>query len=383
MERAAALGERIWVSTLGTPEETIGLVAGAAPEELDAEVETAASIYADFRRDGLRDAALGSLAEWLGGDGAGLVGHDLKEVLRWLPEAGSGELRVAAELTDVMLLSYLIRPAVHAHGFEEMALERLGRRALTEKDAGWSKEGPPAVGDSRIAALAGERVVLGRRLAASVAAEMAGVECGEALSEVYRDIEAPLLPVLLAMEERGVRLDCEFLAAMSEELGAEIEELEGKIYDVAGEEFNVGSPQQLGVILFEKLEYPVIKRTRKTKSYATGADVLEELAGRGYELPVLILRYRELTKLKSTYIDALPTLVAEDGRLHTTFHQAVAATGRLSSANPNLQNIPVRTELGQRIRKAFVADPGHSAAWRRTTARWSCGSWPTSPRSRR
>jgi DNA polymerase-1 len=120
----------------------------------------------------------------------------------------------------------------------------------------------------------------------------------------------------------------------------------------------LNSPQQLGVILFEKLGYPVLKRTQKTKSYSTGAETLEELAGRGYPIAELLLRYRELTKLKSTYVDALPTLVGADGRLHTRFNQAVAATGRLSSANPNLQNIPIRTELGQRIRKSFIAPPG-------------------------
>jgi DNA polymerase-1 len=132
-----------------------------------------------------------------------------------------------------------------------------------------------------------------------------------------------------------------------------------EIFDVAGEEFNINSPQQLGVILFEKLGYPVLKKTRKTKSYATGAEILQQLALQGYPLPDLILRYRELSKLRSTYVDALPALVAEDGRLHTRYEQAVAATGRLSSVNPNLQNIPVRTELGQRIRKAFVASEEH------------------------
>ncbi len=359
-ERAQAMVDRLWLTCLGA-DEPLGLAVGGisadtggAPADGDP-----TPFYADFRRDGMREAVLETLAAWVGSEDRELVGHDLKEVLRLLPGAGTGELRLAAKLFDVMLVSYLIRPAVHGHGFEEMALERLGRRALTEKDAGWEKAGPPAVGDSRIAALAGERVVLGARLATSAAAELEAAEGGGKLAEIYRDIEAPLVPVLLAMEERGVRLDCEFLAAMSEELGAEIEELERKIYEVAGEEFNVGSPQQLGVILFEKLGYPVLKRTRKTKSYATGAEVLEELAGRGYELPVLLLRYRELTKLKSTYVDALPTLVDEECRLHTRFNQAVAATGRLSSANPNLQNIPVRTELGQRIRKAFVADPGY------------------------
>lgn len=350
----AALGPRLVVARLGE-EPPLGLaVAAAASAEDGAAEDEGALVYADFRRDGMREAACASLAAWLADPERALVGHDVKEVLRLVdPEPGA-----VCSLTDAMLASYLIRPALHGHGFEEMALERLGLRALGWKDAGWSKEGLPPVGDSRVAELAGERLVLGRRLAESTAAELAQAD-GSALARIYADIEAPLVPVLLAMEERGVRLDCEFLAAMSAELGAEIDQLERGIQDIAGEEVNVNSPQQLGVIMFEKLGYPVLKKTRKTKSYATGADVLEELAARGYELPVLLLRYRELSKLKSTYIDSLPLLVAPDGRLHTRFNQAVAATGRLSSANPNLQNIPVRTELGQRIRKAFVAEPGH------------------------
>jgi DNA polymerase-1 len=352
--RVAALPASAWVACLGSG-EVLGLAVGGGVEG------SVHALFADFRRGGMREAAVATLAAWSADPERELVGHDVKEVLRLLrrlPMGAAGRFACAASLFDVMLVSYLIRPAVHGHGFEEMALERLGRRALTEKEAGWSKEGPPPVGDSRLAGLAGERVALGLRLAESARAELAAAEGGK-LAAVYRDIEAPLVPVLLAMEERGVRLDCEYLAAMSEELGAEVEDLERRIFEVAGEEFNVGSPQQLGVILFEKLGYPVLKRTRKTKSYATDADVLEELARRGYELPVLMLRYRELTKLKSTYVDSLPTLVDEACRLHTRFNQAVAATGRLSSANPNLQNIPVRTELGQRIRKAFVADPGH------------------------
>jgi len=178
------------------------------------------------------------------------------------------------------------------------------------------------------------------------------------LGKVYDEIEIPLVPVLVGMEEAGILLDVDYLKEMSDELGKEIFGLEEEIYKEAGEKFNLNSPQQLGVILFEKLGYPVLKRTQKTKSYSTGAETLEELAGRGYPIAELLLRYRELTKLKSTYVDALPTLVAADGRLHTRFNQAVAATGRLSSANPNLQNIPIRTELGQRIRRAFIAPPG-------------------------
>ncbi|NJL26995.1 MAG: DNA polymerase I [Thermoanaerobaculia bacterium] len=175
------------------------------------------------------------------------------------------------------------------------------------------------------------------------------------LWRVYEQIEEPLLPVLLKMEEAGVLLDVDYLAAMSSELGTEIGGLEEEIYTLAGERFNLNSPKQLGVILFEKLGYPTGRKTAKTKSYSTDADTLEDLASKGFPLPAKLMRYRELSKLKSTYVDALPALVATDGRLHTRFNQAVAATGRLSSANPNLQNIPIRTEEGQRIRRAFRA----------------------------
>jgi len=351
-DRDGAFGTTVLVARLGAG-EALGLAVGRPAGDAAGEDGAHRPLYADFRRDGMGEAALATLGRWAADAGRELVGHDLKEVLRLIPDGPEAR----AGLFDAMLASYLIRPSVHSHSFEEMALERLGRPALSDKDAGWDKEGPPAVGDERLARFAGERILLLDRLATGARRELQETDDG-ALDRVYREIEAPLLPVLLGMEERGVLLDTAFLAAMSEELGAEVTQLEGQIYAVAGEELNINSSQQLGAVMFDKLGYPVIKRTRKTKTPSTGADVLEELARRGYELPLLILRYRELTKLKSTYVDALPALVGEDGRLHTTFYQAVAATGRLSSANPNLQNIPVRTELGQRIRKAFVAREG-------------------------
>src|SRR5436305_4923062 len=160
------------------------------------------------------------------------------------------------------------------------------------------------------------------------------------------------------MEERGIRIDVALLKSMSQTMAAQLAELETQIYKEAGTEFNINSPQQLAQILFEKLQYPVIKKTKGTKASSTSVDVLEELASHGFAVPQLILRHRELHKLKSTYIDALPQLVAGDGRVHTSFNQAVAATGRLSSSDPNLQNIPIRTEQGRLIRKAFVADEG-------------------------
>ncbi|HET9225243.1 MAG TPA: DNA polymerase I, partial [Thermoanaerobaculia bacterium] len=211
-------------------------------------------------------------------------------------------------------------------------------------------------GDSRLATYACERVTFSRRMAEAMRNELGD----GALAKVYSEIEAPLLPVLLGMEEAGILLDSDYLKSMSVELGTELNQLEEEIYTQAGERFNLGSPQQLGAILFEKMGLPVLKRTQKTKSYSTGAETLEELAGRGYPIADLLLRYRELSKLKSTYVDALPLLVGSDNRIHTRFNQAVAATGRLSSANPNLQNIPIRTELGQRIRRAFVAAPGRT-----------------------
>ena len=205
---------------------------------------------------------------------------------------------------------------------------------------------------------AAERVELPRRMAGAMRKELDALG-GGALSAVYRRIEEPLVAVLVGMEETGVLLDSVFLERMSTELGAEMEQLEAAIHELAGGEFNIGSPRQLGEVMFDRLGYPVLKKTRKTKSYSTDQRTLEQLATMGYELPEKVLGYRELSKLKSTYVDALPALVAEDGRVHTRYNQAGAATGRLSSSNPNLQNIPIRTERGQQIRKAFLASEGY------------------------
>ncbi|HEX4963902.1 MAG TPA: DNA polymerase I [Thermoanaerobaculia bacterium] len=340
-EAAAKLGGEVYAAVLGE-EPPIALAATGG--------EGSPVVYADFRRDGMKDAALATLDRWLDDPEIHIAGHNLKEVLRLC--ARGPECRAA--LFDAMLVSYLLKPSVHGHTLDELALERLARKPLTPKDVGWDRGQEPAVGDSRLAAYAGERVLLARQLAAGMRRELEV----SPLAKVYAEIEVPLVPVLLGMEEAGILLDVEYLRRMSDELGQEIASLEEEIYKQAGERFNLGSPQQLGVVLFEHMGLPVLKRTQKTKSYSTGAETLEELAVRGFPIAQSLLRWRELTKLKSTYVDALPVLVAPDGRLHTRFNQAVAATGRLSSANPNLQNIPVRTELGQRIRKAFIAPPG-------------------------
>lgn len=176
---------------------------------------------------------------------------------------------------------------------------------------------------------------------------------------VFADIELPLAPVLAKMEALGVLVDTGMLAKYSEQLAQTITDTQAKIYEAAGEEFNIGSPQQLGQILFEKLALPAGKKTKT--GHSTSADTLAPLAAEN-PIVLLVMNWRELTKLKSTYVDALPKLIAEDGRIHTSFNQTVAATGRLSSNDPNLQNIPVRTELGREIRRAFIAPKGYNLA---------------------
>jgi DNA polymerase-1 len=177
----------------------------------------------------------------------------------------------------------------------------------------------------------------------------------ESQTSVLETIEQPLVPVLAEMEQYGITVSSDYLREYSKQLQVSIDQTAIKVFELAGQEFNIGSPKQLGEILFEKLELPGPKKTKT--GYATGAEVLQVLAPT-YPICTEILNWRELTKLKSTYADSLPKMIAEDGRIHTSYNQTVAATGRLSSNDPNLQNIPVRTELGRQIRKAFVPKPG-------------------------
>ncbi|MCP4202258.1 MAG: DNA polymerase I [bacterium] len=345
---AGGLGNEIFIAAIkpsrASEDGSLGLAVSG--EEGDV-------FYVDFRRQDVASEALASLGEWLRSSDRSLQGHDLKEVLRLIAEKAE-DVRFEATLFDTMLASYLLPSAARTHGLEEVALERLGVQAVTESDAGWGRAQEPPLGSEGLLAFAAERIELPRRMATAMRKELEQ----NRLEGVYERIGAPLISVLVRMEEHGILLDTGFLRAMSSEMAKELTSLESQIYEIAGDKFNINSPRQLGEIMFERLGYPVIKKTRKTKSYSTDSGTLEELAIRGYELPEKILKFRELAKLKSTYVDAFPSLVAADGRLHTRFHQAVAATGRLSSASPNLQNIPIRTEQGQQIRKAFVAPEG-------------------------
>lgn len=257
--------------------------------------------------------------------------HDAKTLLGRLRGAGAETGEVPR---DTMLAGYLLAPG------EAVELAALARRYQVA---------PPA--DTAVTEVA--RTV--RELAPGLDATLRR----DGLDKVFADIEMPLVPVLEAMERTGIRLEPAVLADLSRRLEVSLAELERDIHAEAGGPFNINSSQQLADVLFARRGLPVVRRTAKTRAPSTDADVLQELAARGFRLPALILEYREQAKLKSTYVDALPRQVADDGRVHTRFNQAVAATGRLSSSDPNLQNIPVRSELGRAVRDAFVAEPGH------------------------
>jgi DNA polymerase I len=302
-----------------------------------------------------RPAALERIRPLLEDEHVRKVGHDLKFDMVLLARHGI-TLRGAA--FDSMLASYLLDATRPGHPLEETSLEHLGYKALTEEDV--CGRGAKAVPFARLSPLAlldfaGERADLARQLSN----RLAPLLVTDQLEPVFRDLEMPLMPVLADVERAGIMIDGPALAAQSAHIEQELASYSARIYALAGEVFNVNSPKQLGEILFEKLKLPITRKTGKTKSASTAADVLEELA-LSHELPRLILEWRALHKLKSTYIDALPLIVnPETGRVHTCFNQAVAATGRLSSSDPNLQNIPIRTELGREIRRAFIAAPGN------------------------
>ena len=257
--------------------------------------------------------------------------HDYKAALHALDPLG---ISLAGVRHDSMLYSYLLDPTWSSHRLSDVALRRFNLKL-----GGELAESADITG--RIA------VTLRREV------EQAG------LTKLYEEMDLPLVPVLARMEQAGVKIDTAALAQMSSELEREIAAKAKEIYQAAGMEFNVGSPKQLGDVLFNRMNLPKPVKYGKGRTISTAVDVLEELA-ENHPIARMVLDYRQLTKLKSTYVDALPALInPASGRLHTTFGQTGTATGRLSSANPNLQNIPIRTELGRGIRAAFIAEPGN------------------------
>ena len=299
--------------------------------------------------------ALAALKDVLEDESIAKVGHDLKFDVIVLGRHG---VALRGVETDTMIASYLLDATRSAHPLEELALEHAGYKALREEDVcGRGAKAIPFADVPRETALdyGGERSDLALQLAGA----LRDLLRQEDLETLYRDLELPLIPVLVAIERAGVRIDGPALAAQSQHVDRELATRSAQIFELAGQDFNINSPKQLSEILFDKLQLPTLRRNAKTKTASTAVEVLEELA-LAHELPRLILEWRALQKLKGTYIDALPQLVNPDtGRVHTCFNQAVAATGRLSSSDPNLQNIPIRTELGRQIRRAFTAEPGH------------------------
>lgn len=268
------------------------------------------------------------------------------------------EVRLAGIAYDTMLESYVLNSIGSRHNMDDLAQKYLDHTTILFEDIAGKGAKQLTFNQIKVedaAPYAAEDADITLRLHQRLWPELEAIP---SLKRVFTDIEIPLVPVLSNIERNGALVDANLLGQQSIELGERMVELERKAYDIAGQEFNLGSPKQLGAILFDQLKLPVIKKT-PTGSPSTAEEVLQELA-LDYPLPKVLMEYRMLAKLKSTYTDKLPLMInPQTKRIHTSYHQAVAATGRLSSTDPNLQNIPIRNEEGRRIRQAFIAPAGH------------------------
>jgi len=333
---SAALSPNLGSSPFAPP-QTEPLLIGLASETntallLDLHSEAAAPI-----RQALADPQLPKIV------------HDLKAVLRTLQLAN---IEIQNVRDDTMLYSYLVNPTHLSHTlndvaarFNDRALTGSNRTAKEKKDK--STDSPSALPEAAAAVLQLQRTLKPQVREAS-------------LLQTYRDIDLPLVPVLLRMEQAGCQIDTDLLRAQNGRLALMMDDLAERIYNLSGHRFNINSPKQLGDVLFNKMNLPKPLKYGKGKVVSTAQDVLEELSAH-HEAPRLVLEYRQLAKLRSNYTEQLPLLVDADSRVHTTFNQVATSTGRLSATNPNLQNIPVRTELGREIRAAFTARPARPA----------------------
>ncbi|GAK85431.1 DNA polymerase I [Vibrio ponticus] len=302
-----------------------------------------------------RDWVLAQLKPILEDENQAKVGQNLKYDASVLARY---DIKMRGIKYDTMLASYVYNSVGGKHDMDSLALRFLqhscisfeqiagkGKNQLTFNQIDLEQAAPYAAEDADVT------LRLHNRLNEHLLQD-------EKLNAIYQQIEVPLVPVLSRIERTGVLIDDMMLAAQSQEIAVRLDELEQKAYELAEQEFNMNSPKQLQAILFEKMGLPVVKKT-PSGTPSTNEEVLQELA-LDYPLPKLILEYRGLAKLKSTYTDKLPKMInPETGRVHTSYHQAVTATGRLSSTDPNLQNIPIRNEEGRRIRQAFVAPHGY------------------------
>ncbi len=282
------------------------------------------------------------------------IGQNAKYDIAVLGRHGSG----VSPIDDTMLISYVLEGGLHGHGMDELSELHLGHKPISFKDVAGT--GKAQISFAEVAlkeatAYAAEDADVTLRLWLKLKHRLADA----GLVTVYETLERPLPAVIAAMECAGVKVDPDHLRRLSQDFAMRMAELEIVAHQQAGRPFNLGSPKQLGEILFDELKLPSGKKTA-TGAWATDVSVLEDLAGQGHDLPRTLLDWRQLAKLKGTYTDALMAAIAPDtGRVHTSFSLAATSTGRLSSSDPNLQNIPVRTEEGRKIRKAFIAEPGH------------------------
>jgi len=346
----AQRAELVGVSMSVTPKEACYIPLGHKAQESGDELELSGG---EVPKQIPMEEALALLKPLLADPSVLKIGQNLKYDICVLARYGVD----VAPLDDTMLLSYVLEAGLHGHGMDELAELHLGHKTISYSEVAGK-------GKSQVTF---DRVPLDKAL--DYAAEDADVtlQLHQALKRqlvpaglvtVYETMERPLVPVLAEMERTGIKVDRAILRRLSNELAQQAAELEEEIYKLAGRPFTIGSPKQLGEILFDEMGLEGGKKT-KTGAHATGADVLETLAAQGHELPAKVLDWRQITKLKSTYTDALQDQINPDtGRVHTSYSQAVASTGRLSSTDPNLQNIPVRTEEGRKIRTAFVAEEG-------------------------
>ncbi|MEE8119087.1 MAG: DNA polymerase I [Gammaproteobacteria bacterium] len=311
--------------------------------------------YPDAPEQLSRDTVLEKFRNLLESDNHPKVGHHIKYDAHVLLNHG---VTLRGMMHDTMLESYIFNSTATRHDMDSVALRYLNHRTVKYADVagkGVKQKRFDEIDISTAGPYAAEDADITLRLHQALWPEL---QKEKSLCELYETVEIPLLGCLLRMEHHGVLVDVKTLAEQSTELEKAINELEQQAYKISGDTFNLRSPKQLQTILFDKLSLPVIRKTPKGQP-STAEDVLQEMA-HDYELPDVILRYRGLSKLKSTYTDRLPEQVnARTGRVHTSYHQAVASTGRLSSTDPNLQNIPIRTEEGRRVRRAFIAPEGY------------------------
>jgi DNA polymerase-1 len=303
-----------------------------------------------------RDAVLQSLKPILEDPARAKVGQHLKYDMNVLARYG---IDLQGVVYDTMLESYVLNSTATRHDMDSLAKKYLGYSTIKFEDV--AGKGAKQITFDQVplqqaAPYAAEDADITLRLHQRLWGEL---QKEPALRSVFEQIEMPLVPVLARIERTGVKIDSAMLAEQSSELAKRMHQLESKAYEVAGRPFNMGSPKQIGEIFFEELGMPVVSKTPKGAP-STAESVLQKLAEDGHELPAVILEHRGLAKLRSTYTEKLPLMIDRDtGRVHTSYHQANAATGRLSSSDPNLQNIPVRSEDGRRIRQAFVPEAGY------------------------